>query len=79
MIPWDFTIYMCANGDYIIKVMFSEGQYKFDVARFFCFNKNEISSLLDMNEIEIISEKIRSDYENYKVKELTKEQFDNLA
>lgn len=33
--PWDFTLYVCGNGNYIIKVIFSEGQYKVDVARFF--------------------------------------------
>ncbi|MGD8165577.1 hypothetical protein [Pantoea sp. FN0307] len=37
---WDFTLYVCGNGDYIIKVIFSEGQYKVDVARFFLLKNN---------------------------------------
>lgn len=76
--PWDFTLYVCGNGDYIIKVIFSEGQYKVDVARFFFLKNDEIGSIINMDELKIISETIRENYSSYKDKELTKGQFDNL-
>lgn len=33
--PWDFTLYKCDDSTYIRKVIFSEGEYKVDVERFF--------------------------------------------
>ncbi len=69
---------MCGNGDYIIKVMFSEGQYKVDIARFFLLKNDEIGSIINMDELKIISVTIRKNYSSYKDKELTKGQFDNL-
>ncbi len=77
--PWDFTLYVCGNGDYIIKVIFSEGQYKVDVARFFFLKNNEVDSFIDMDEVREVSEKIRGNYSDYKDKELTREHFDNLT
>ncbi|MCW1973761.1 UNVERIFIED_ORG: hypothetical protein FHW05_002625 [Pantoea agglomerans] len=32
--PWDFTLYKCDDSTYIMKVIFSEGEYKVDVERF---------------------------------------------
>lgn len=33
--PLDFTLYKSGTGEYIIKVMFSEGVYKIDIARYY--------------------------------------------
>ncbi len=44
---WDFTLYKSETGEYIIKIMFSEGMYKVDVARHYHLT-NEID-LLNIN------------------------------
>ena len=77
--PWDFTLYKCGNGDYIIKVIFSEGSYKVDVARFFHFYNNEISCTEEINKIKSISEKIRSHYNDYRERELNKKQLEHFS
>lgn len=35
MNPWDYTLYKSPDGIYVLKVMFSEGEYKIDVGRYF--------------------------------------------
>ena len=49
MNPWDFTLYSTEDGSRIMKVMFSEGDYKVDVEHYFVVAKseNEIGESLD--------------------------------
>ncbi|WP_197374146.1 hypothetical protein [Mycolicibacterium baixiangningiae] len=35
MNPWDFTLYKANDGSIVMKVIFSEGDYKIDIGRFF--------------------------------------------
>ena len=35
MEPWDYTLYEASDGSLILKVLFSEGDRKVDVGRFF--------------------------------------------
>lgn len=75
---WDFTLHQKNDGGYILKVMFVEGGYKIDVARFFKFSKNEITQYDNLDYMKKLSENIRKDYEKYKSKEITKSEFDQL-
>lgn len=76
--PWDFTLYEENNGSYVIKVMFSEGEYKVDIARCFTFTHEEVNSLVDMENIKVLSENIRKNYASYKAQEISKQTFDAL-
>ena len=40
--PWNFTLYASTEGLTIMKVMFSEGDYKTDVGRFFTRDPSEL-------------------------------------
>ncbi|AGB83051.1 hypothetical protein D781_2800 [Serratia sp. FGI94] len=72
--PWDFTFYKSDAGDYIIKVMFSEGVYKIDVGRYY-YLANEIdSSEINHSTLIELANKIRSDPFNYNDKEIAPEE-----
>ncbi|SCX12680.1 hypothetical protein SAMN02799620_01793 [Mycolicibacterium fluoranthenivorans] len=61
MNPWDFTLYRSTNGDLILKVIFSEGEYKTDIGRYFLINSLKV----DVNNIEqlkSLAARIREDY-----------------
>ncbi|WP_426505235.1 hypothetical protein [Serratia proteamaculans] len=68
--PWDFTLYKSETGEYIIKIIFSEGVYKIDVARYYHLT-NEID-LLNINHTTLteLSKKIRNSPSNYEQKEI---------
>ena len=75
---WDFTLYKNSDGNYVIKVMFSEGEYKVDVARFFVFHENEIKNPQQINEVKVFSEEIRDNYVLYLQREISKIDFDEM-
>lgn len=58
--------------------MFSEGEYKVDVGRYFTFTHEEVNSLVDMENIKVLSENIRKNYASYKSQEISKQTFDAL-
>lgn len=33
--PWDYTLYESSDGSFVLKVMFSDGEYKIDIGRYF--------------------------------------------
>lgn len=71
--PWDFTLYKCDDSYYVMKVIFSEGDYKVDVERYFI-----VTDLINSNETEglkKISSEIRSNYAVFKDKEISKKDF----
>ncbi|EMO0475569.1 hypothetical protein RJ490_005438 [Pluralibacter gergoviae] len=70
MNPWGFTLYESDKGTVVIKVMFTEGDYKVDVGRFF-FLDSKVSEL-DIEYLKAISKKIRENYQDYKVIEVLK-------
>lgn len=78
MNPWGFTLYKDNDANYIIKVMFSEGEYKIDVARFFFFKQEEIDFSEEPENMKALSEKIRGSYSDFIQKEISKSQFDAL-
>lgn len=62
MEPWDYTLYRAADGSLFIKVVFSEGDYKIDVGRFFRLPPaDEKSATEDAMDL---AARIRSDYPN---------------
>ncbi len=70
MNPWDFTLYESDKGTVVIKVMFTEGDYKVDVGRFFVLDSKV--SELDIEYLKAISKKIRENYQDYKGVEVLK-------
>jgi len=75
MNEWDFTLYKCDDSAYIMKVIFSEGDYKVDVERFFILTDYVLG--LEDNTQELIkkSQKIRDNYNVYKDREISKNDF----
>ncbi|MEH3142845.1 MAG: hypothetical protein PGN37_22325 [Mycobacterium kyogaense] len=59
MNPYDFTLYQDASGGFVIKVVFSEGDYKMDIERYFV-----VGSLSDdsMEALKLLAVQIRDDY-----------------
>jgi len=59
--------------------MFTEGDYKVDVARFFLFSFDEIVKPLDVDYVKSISENIRANYNSFQSRELSKKESDDLV
>ncbi|QKJ85720.1 hypothetical protein PMPD1_0748 [Paramixta manurensis] len=77
--PWGFTLYKRDDNSYILKVMFSEGDYKVDVARYFIIKADEIGHTEDLDNVKKLSERIRNDYESNKDREISKEKFNIMT
>ncbi|MGX9252804.1 hypothetical protein [Pantoea ananatis] len=75
MNPWDFTLYKCDDSVYIMKVIFSEGDYKIDVERFFILTDYVSGIECNTQELIKISQKIRDNYNLYKDREISKSDF----
>lgn len=61
MNPWDFTLYSSNDGSMVMKVMFSEGDYKIDVGRFFLID-SLTSGVDDIEQLKALAAHIRADY-----------------
>lgn len=61
MNPWDFTLYTSDDGSMVMKVMFSEGDYKTDVGRFFLVDALNTGAD-DMESLKAVAAQIRADY-----------------
>lgn len=72
MNPWDFTLYSTEDGSRIMKVMFSEGEYKVDVERYFVVarSQNEVSESPD--ELKLLANSIRTAYPDVAYPEVKK-------
>jgi hypothetical protein len=71
MNPWDFTLYESQEGSLILKVIFSEGEYKTDIGRFFVVD----SLRIDRNNIEDLKQlaaRIRAEYPSVSLPQLEK-------
>lgn len=58
--PRDFTLYASTEGSTIMRVMFSEGDYKSDVGRFFTLDPSE----LGYGTLRRLAAMIRDEYPN---------------
>lgn len=61
MNPWDFTLYKATDGSIVMKVIFSEGDYKIDVGRFFLIDSLGDGSD-DMELLKTMAAQIRANY-----------------
>jgi hypothetical protein len=61
MKSWDFTLYEAHDGSMILKVMFSEGDYKIDVGRFFIVDSLSIDRD-DAESLKNLAARIRAEY-----------------
>lgn len=78
MKPWDFTLYRCGNETHVLKVIFSEGDYKVDVERFFILTDSLLNAEDLVSTCERLSENIRMSYKDYAKSEISKRDFDFL-
>jgi len=69
MAPWDFTLYESSDGTLILKVMFSVGDYKTDVGRYFAVDHRNIDPS-DIAGLKKLASRIRAHYPNMEVKEV---------
>ena len=76
MNPWDFTLYECDDTSYVMKVMFSEGDYKVDVERFFIVTPYIDIRSIDIEMLKDLSKKIRECTGQYVINEINKEDFE---
>jgi hypothetical protein len=72
MNPWDFTLYSTEDGSRIMKVMFSEGEYKVDIARFFLVAKSQNDIDASLDELKKLADGIRTAYPEVAYPEIKK-------
>ncbi|TDZ98777.1 hypothetical protein CCUG62472_00014 [Mycobacteroides salmoniphilum] len=74
--PWDYTLYKSPDGIFVLKVMFSEGEYKIDIGRYFQLPPPEEGALdgegITANVLKELAEEIRSNYPSISYPELEK-------
>jgi hypothetical protein len=68
--PWDYTLYEASDGLLILKVIFSEGDYKMDVGRFFMVDSEYRDS--DVEKLKSLSAAIRDDFPNVRYEQVEK-------
>ena len=69
--PWDFTLYRSDDGTHVMKVIFSEGQYKMDVERYFVLD-SPIDQSYDLDDLKSLSATIRSEFPDTALRQLSK-------
>jgi hypothetical protein len=62
MRPWDFTLYSADDGSFVMKVMFSEGNYKIDIGRYFLITCPGDTGPEGAELLRELAARIRSDY-----------------
>lgn len=59
--PWDFTLYESPHGSFVLKVMFSNGQYKTDIGRYFAIHPANID-VTNVDELKLLAARIRAEH-----------------
>lgn len=72
MEPWDFTLYEASDGSLILKVVFSEGDYKIDIGRF--YRLEGIDRDADSETLKKVSESIREAFPDVQFEQVEKSQ-----
>ena len=62
MNPWDFTLYSAEDGTRVMKVMFSEGEYKVDVGRYFLIAEDRDTADSSIDQLKLLANRIRNTY-----------------
>ncbi len=70
--PWDFTLYSADDGSYVLKVMFSEGEYKVDIGRYFVIDAAPDITDDYLDELKALANKIRVAYPEVAYREIKK-------
>lgn len=70
MEPWDYTLYEASEGFLVLKVVFSEGDYKMDVGRFFKISPEYRDS--DSESLKHLSSAIRDKFPNVDYEQIEK-------
>jgi hypothetical protein len=70
--PWDFAVYSAEDGSRIMKVMFSEVEYKVDIGRFFLIVKPEDEIDASLDELKNLADAIRATYPKVAYPEIKK-------
>jgi hypothetical protein len=71
MNPWDFTLYKSNDGSLILKVIFSEGEYKTDIGRYFVIDPSGIDTA-NLEDLKKLSAQIRADYPDVSLPQVDK-------
>ena len=78
MNPWDFTLFESDNVGYVMKIIFSEGDYKVDVERFVIVGSLVSGKENDIEFLKSVAKQIRDNYSSYTSKEISKADFSVL-
>ena len=70
VVPWDYTVYRADDGCLIVKIVFTEGDRKLDVGRFFKVSSRQ--TCLSADQIGTIVSSIRQDYPDVAYQQLAK-------
>lgn len=76
MEPWDYTLYEASDGFLVLKVVFSEGDYKMDVGRFFKIGAEYRDT--DAVKLKSLSASIRDKYPNVNYEQIEKKELQIL-
>lgn len=69
--PWDFTLYRSDDGTHVLKVIFSEGEYKMDIARYFVLD-TPVDPSYAIDELKALSATIRAEFPDTALRQLSK-------
>lgn len=72
---WDFTLYKCDDLYYVMKVIFSEGDFKVDIERYFIVTEFISVNATNVEELKHLSSKIRESYYLFRGNEISKKDF----
>lgn len=72
MNPYDFTLYSAGDGSRVMKVMFSEGEYKVDIGRYFLITEDEDTTDSSIDRLKLLADTIRNTYPDSGFTEITK-------
>ena len=71
MNPWDFTLYRSGDGAHVLKLVFSEGEYKMDVERYFLLD-DPVDPGYPLEELKALAARIRTDFPHTVLRQLSK-------
>ncbi|BDT91465.1 hypothetical protein IFM12275_14410 [Nocardia sputorum] len=71
MSSWDFTLYRTDEGAHVMKVVFSEGEHKMDVERYFAIH-SPLNPIYPMDESKALSARIRAEYPGTHLRQLSR-------
>jgi hypothetical protein len=72
MNPWDFTLYSTEDGSHVLKVIFSEGEYKMDIGRYFLIDVAPDIADTDLDTLKLLANEIRNAYPEVRYREIKK-------